>query len=108
MNENELYVVKEYKFDNPLITEEDSIKDSCPEDCHNLCSHNFKYKCIHDIKLKNTTKNEIVNLTLTGKSRGLYDFNKELKVARQRGFIFIQLNKLTIKFYSQLRLLNIS
>ena len=29
MNENELYVVKEYKFDNPLITKIDSIIDNC-------------------------------------------------------------------------------
>ena len=103
MSENELYVVKEYKFDNPLITEKDSIKDSCPKDCHHIYSHNFKYECIHDIKLKNTTKNEIVNLTFSGKSRGLYDLFKKLTVARQTGFIFFQINELTIKFCSQLR-----
>ena len=34
MNKNELYVVKEYKFDNPLITDIDSIIDSCFKDCH--------------------------------------------------------------------------
>ena len=31
MDENELYVVKEYKFDNPLITDIDFIIDSCLE-----------------------------------------------------------------------------
>ena len=35
MDKNELYIVKEYNIDNPLITEIDSIKDSCFEDCHN-------------------------------------------------------------------------
>ena len=29
MNKNEVYVVKEYKFDNPLISKIDSIKYSC-------------------------------------------------------------------------------
>ena len=29
MNENELYVVKEYNFDNPPITKIDSIIDNC-------------------------------------------------------------------------------
>ena len=29
MNENELYVVKENKLDNPSITDIDSIIDSC-------------------------------------------------------------------------------
>ena len=34
MNENEIYIVKEYKFDNPLITKIDSPIDSCYRDCH--------------------------------------------------------------------------
>ena len=29
MNENELYVVKEYKFDHPLFHKIDSIIDGC-------------------------------------------------------------------------------
>ena len=33
MKESELYVVKEYKIDNPLITEKDSKVDKCFEDC---------------------------------------------------------------------------
>ena len=33
MNENELYVVEEYKFDNPIITKIDSIIDKCFRDC---------------------------------------------------------------------------
>ena len=32
MSANELYVVKEYKFDNPLFTKIDSIIDSCIPD----------------------------------------------------------------------------
>ena len=43
MNENESNVVKEYKFDNPLITQIDSIIDKCFTDCHNNYFHNFIY-----------------------------------------------------------------
>ena len=60
MNESELYVVKEYKFDNPLITEIDSLKDSCSKDCHNIYFHKFIYKCIYDNKLKNVRKMKMV------------------------------------------------
>ena len=55
MNENELYVVNEYKFDNPFVTEIDSIIDKCFRDCHNKYFHKFKYRCINDIKPKNIT-----------------------------------------------------
>ena len=44
MNENEFYNVKEYKFDNPLITKIDSIIESCYRDCHNKYFHIFKYE----------------------------------------------------------------
>ena len=42
MNEKEFNVVKEYKFDNPLITKIDSIIDVCYRDCHNKYFHTFK------------------------------------------------------------------
>ena len=38
---------------------------------------------------------------------GLFELNKKLTVARQNGFIFIQINKLTIKIYSNLSNINI-
>ena len=38
----------------------------------------------------------------------LCDLNKKLRVARQNGFMFIQLKKLTIKFVSRLRYINVS
>ena len=65
MNENELYVVKDYKFDNPLTAKIDSVKDKCFRHCYNNYFHNFKYKCIYDIKLKNITNNEISNFTIS-------------------------------------------
>ena len=42
MNENELYVVKEYNIDCPLITEIDSIIDKCFRGCHNKYFPIFK------------------------------------------------------------------
>ena len=45
MNENGLYIVKEYKFDNPLITKIDSIIVNGYRDCHNNNSHTFEYEC---------------------------------------------------------------
>ena len=108
MNENELYVVKEYIFDIPLITKIDSIIDNCYRDCHKKYFHTFKYVCIYDIKLTNITNNEIINITISDESLGLYELNIKLNIARQRGFILNQINKLTIKIYSHQRYINIS
>ena len=108
MNENELYVVKEYKFDNPLVHKIDSIIDGCYKDCHNKYFHTFRYVCIYDIKLTNIKNNEIINITISDESLGLYELNKKLTIARQRGFKFNQINKLTIKIYSHQRYINIS
>ena len=107
MNENELYVVKEYIFDNPLITKIDSIIDDCYRGCHNKYFHTFKYVCIYDITLTNITNNEIINITISDESLGLYKLNKKLTIARERGFKFNQINKLTIKIYSNLSSINI-
>ena len=107
MNENELYVVRDYIFDYPLITKIDSVIDYCYRDCHNKYFHTFKYECIYDIKLTNITNIEIIKLTVSGKSINLYELNKKLTIARQNGFMFNQINKLT-KLYSHLRYINIS
>ena len=98
--------MKEYKFDNPIITEIDSIIDKCFRDCHNSYFHNFKYECIYDIKLTSITNNEIINLPIIGKSMGLFEINKKLTVARQSGFLFNRINTLKIKFYSHSRYIN--
>ena len=80
MNENEFYIVNEYKFDNPLITKIDSIIDSCFKDCHNNYFPNFKQNCIFDINLTNITNNEKFNLIISGKSMDLFDLNKSKKL----------------------------
>ena len=108
MNENELYVVKEYEFYQPSIHKIDSIIDGCYRDCHKNYFHTFKYVCIYDIKLTNITNNDIINISLSDESLGLYELNIKLTIARQRGFILNQINKLTVKIYSHQRYINIS
>ena len=76
MNENELYVVKEHKFDNPLFTKIVFLTDNCITDCHSNYFHNFKSKRIFDIIFTNITNNEIINLTISGKSMDLFELNK--------------------------------
>ena len=108
MNENELYVVKEDIFDNPLITDIDFRIDKCFRDCHKSCFHNFKYECIYNIKLTNISNIETINLTISDKSMNLYELNKKLTFAGQNGFILNQIKKLLVIFYSHLRYINIS
>ena len=98
MNESELYVVKDYKLDNPPITKIDSLINSCYRDCHNKYFHIFIYVCIYDIKLTNITNNEIINISFSDESMNLFELIKILTLARQRGFRFFHINKLTKKF----------
>ena len=108
MTENELYLVKEYNFDDPLIKKIDSFIDNSIRDCYNKYFHTFDHICDYDLNFTNVTNKESVNFTISDKNMGLYELNKKLATARQRGFIFNQINKLTIKFYSHLRYINIS
>ena len=108
MNENEFYVAKQYKVDNPLLTDIDSKIDKCFRDCHKMYFHNFKYECIYEFKFTNITNNEIITLIISGKCMNVYELNKKLIVARQNGFMFNQITKLTIKIYSHLRYINMS
>ena len=107
MNENQLTIVKKYEFDNPLIQKIDSMIDNSIRDCHNKYFHTFDHNCEYDIQLTNITNNESVNFTISEKSMGIYELNKELTIARENGFIFNQINKLTIKILSNLSNINI-
>ena len=108
MNENKLFVVKEDKFDNPLIHKMDSIIDGCYRDCQNKYFLTFKYVCIYDVGLTKITNIEVINLSISDESMKFFELNKKLTLARQTGFIFNQINKLTIKIYSHQRYINIS
>ena len=105
MNEN--VVVKECNFDNPLIQKIDSLINNSIRDCHNKCFHTFDHICEYDIQLTNITNNESVNFTISQKSMGMYELNKKLTTARENGYTFNQINKLTIKSYSNLSNINI-
>ena len=102
MNENELYVVKEYKFDNPLITDKNSIIGSCFKGCHNNFFVILNMNLSLILNLQTSLIKKKINLTISGKSMNLCDL-KEIKVSRQTGFLFNQINKLTIKLCSRLR-----
>ena len=97
MNENQLHLVKEYKFDNPLIQNIDSLIDDSIRDCHNKYFHTFDHICEYNLSFTNITNNEIVNFTISDKGLNLYELNKKLTLARERDYIINQINKLTIK-----------
>ena len=105
MNENN--IVKEYEFENPLIQNIDSIIDNSTRDCHNKYFHTFDHICEYDLNFTNITNNETVNFTISDKCMGMYELIKKLTIARENGFIFNQIKKLTIKIYSNLSYINI-
>ena len=100
-------IVKEYESNKPVITKIDSIIDNSIRDCHNKYFHTFDHICEYDLNFTNTTNNESVNFTISDKSMGMYELNKKLTIARENGFIFNQINKLTIKILSNLSYINI-
>ena len=106
-NENKLSVVKEYEFDNPLIQNIDSIINKCYGDCHQKYYHTFKYECLYNLNFTNDN-NETFNLTISGKNLGIYELNKKLTLARERGLKFNQINNFKIKIYSNLSYTNIN
>ena len=107
MNENQLTVVNEFEFDNPLIRKIDSIFDDCIRDCHHKYFHTFDHICEYDLNFSNIGSNETIKLTISDKSVGSYELNKKLTVARQKGFILNQINKFTKKIYGNLSNINI-
>ena len=100
-------IVKEYEIDNPLIQKIDSIIDKCIRDCHNKYFHTFDHICEYDLNFTNITNKESINFTISEKSMGMYELNKKLTLARENGYIFNQINKLTIKILSNLSHINI-
>ena len=95
-------MLKNYEILKPLIHKIDSIIDNCYRHCHIEFFHTFEYRCIHNVNHTNTDNNELFNLTISDKNLSLYEIIKKLKIARQKGFIFNEIHKLTIKIYSYL------
>ena len=95
-NENQLTLVKEYEFKNPLITKIDSLIDNSIRDCHHNYFHTFDHVCEYDL-----------NFTISDESMGMYELNEKLIVARRNGYIFNQIKNFKIKIYSNLSNINI-
>ena len=110
INENKLFVVKEYKFGEKDIREIDYILDDVIKDCRTNYFHTFEYKLVYDINFTNISNNEVVNLIITHKSKEFksefYGLNKKIKNARRNGFVFNQINNFKIEIYSNLRGIN--
>ena len=104
---NENVIVREYEFDNPPIEKIDSLIDNSIRDCHNNYFHTFDQICEYDLNFTNITNNQSVNFTNSDKSMSMYELNKKLTLARENGYIFNHINKLTIKIYSNLSYINI-
>ena len=111
INENKLFVVKEYEFDKKDIHEIDYLLDHVIKDCRRNYFHTFEYKIIYDINFTNISNNEEVNLIITHKSMEFktefYGLNKKIKNARRNGFVFNQINNYKIKILSNLSDINI-
>ena len=110
INKNDLFIVKEYKFDKKDIHEKDYILDDVIKDCRNYL-HTFDYKLVYDINFINISINEEINLIITHKAMQYkteyYSLNKKIKNARQNGFIFNQINYFKIEIYSNISCMNI-
>ena len=104
---NEHVIVREYEFDNPPIQNIDSPIDNSIRDCHNKYFHTFDHICEYDLNFTNITNNESVNFTISDKSKVMYELNKKLSLALERGFKFNQINNFKINIYSNLSYKNI-
>ena len=76
MNENQLIIVKQYEFNNPIIQKIDSLIDNSIRDCHNKYFHTFDHICEYNLNFTNITNNETVNFTISDKCMGMYELNK--------------------------------
>ena len=72
INENKLFVVKEYEFDKKDIHEIDYLLEDVIKDCRKNYFHIFEYKLVYDINFTNISNNGEVNLIITHKSMDPY------------------------------------
>ena len=83
INENKLFVVKEYKFDKKGIHEIDYLLDNVIKDCRRNYFHTFECRLVYDINFTNISNNEEVNFIITHKSMEFktefYGLNKKNK-----------------------------
>ena len=84
------------------MNENQLATDKSIRDCHQNYFHTFDHICEYDLNFTNIGNNETVNFTISDKSMGLYELNKKVNIARGNGFRYNQINKLTIKIFSNL------
>ena len=89
LNQSQVTIVKEYEIDKPLIQNIDSIINKCYRDCHNKYFHTFENECVCDLNFSNYTNKESVNFTISDKNLGIYELNKKITLARERGFLYL-------------------
>ena len=99
-------VVKGYDFNEPDSHEIDYLLDDIIKDCRKKYFHTFEDTLVYDFNFTKISNNEEVNFTTTHRSlefkTELYGLNKKIKKSRRNVLMFNQLNKLTIKIYSNL------
>ena len=107
LNENQLSIVKEYEYDNPLFMDIDYILNICINDCYKNYFQPIRNICSYNIEFTNISDDKIINLTISDKYLTMGELNKKLKNARNYGYIFSKINKLSIKFCDYLSQTNI-
>ena len=76
-NKNQLTIVKEVEFHNPLIRKTDSLIDNSLRGCHHKYFHTCDHISEYDLNFTNITNNESVNFTTSDKNMSLKDSNKK-------------------------------
>ena len=106
MNENHLTIVREYEFDKSDIHGIDCLLDDIIQECRDRFFHTLEYKLVYDIQFTKISNVEEINFTVPHRSMEFktefYLLNKKIKNSRKNGFIFNQINKLTIHVNSNL------
>ena len=89
MKESDLYIVKEYKFNNPNLSDIDYIIDNCVEQFHNKYFHIFKPLYDLEINITDITNNESFNLVISSYTMNLHILNQEIEYLKnEEGLIF--------------------
>ena len=100
------FSVNKYEVDNPSIFETDCLVGCAYENCENKFFRRFVYRCVFDINFIYVTKNKEIFLQVSLAYREFlteYDgLNKKIEIIKNKGFVFGQILKLTMKIYSNL------
>ena len=111
MNENQLTVVEEYDSNKTDVLELDYFFDDIIKGCRNKSFHTFEYRPVHDTNFTKISNIEEINFTITHRSikfeTEFYGLNRKIKNARRNGFVFNQISILTVKFFSNLSIINV-